>query len=200
MKRAILRRSAERVLAIASYLLPPSQRAWARDMSAELDHVESDAVAFRWAIGCVWASSKERVASMFKLNGPISRPVLVLEWLMCFVPLTLIWFYAVRYIVNFGATADIIVATAFGTLGPIALGCALLATLSKSQRSFYQLTKFLAAAFALMVVLQITNAGASDKLNLAWFKYDLSVFVLLSLLPLAGTLHLLSLSRSASRT
>lgn len=189
------RRVAVALLQVASRVLPESRREWLADMRAELDHVKSDRDALEWAMGCVWASLKERGTAMLNSDGRISRSVLVLEWLMCFVPLSLVWFVGARYIVNFGATADIVVAMAFGTLGPIALVAALLTTFSRSARTPDRLLNVLAGAFALMVVLQLANAGATGKLNLAWFKFDLAVFVLFSLLPLLGSLHLAYLSR-----
>ena len=47
-----------------------------------------------------------------------------------------------------------------------------------------------------MVVLQLTNAVADGRLHLQWFEFYGSVFVLLSLLPLAGSLHLVHILRS----
>lgn len=188
------RRLAIALLRVATWVLPASRREWLRDMRGELEHVKSESAALEWAAGCLWASFKER--AMLNTNGQISRPVLVLEWLMCFVPLTLLWFVGVRFIFKYGATADIVVPTAFGTLGPIALVAALVTTFSRSTRTPDRLLKALAGAFALMVVLQLTNAGALGKLNLAWFKFDFGTFVALSLLPLLGSLHLAWLSRT----
>jgi hypothetical protein len=193
------RRLAIVLVRVAGRILPVSRREWLRDMRSELEYVKSDSVALEWAVGCVLASLKERVSEMLNTNGKISRPVLVLEWLMCFVPLSLVWFAGVRFIFKFGATADIVVAIAFGALGLIALVAALVTTFSRSTRIPDRLLKVLAGAFALMVVLQLTNAGATGKLDLAWFKFDLSVFITLSLLPLLGTIHLAYLSRPHQR-
>jgi hypothetical protein len=190
------RRVAIGLLVVASRVLPEERREWARDMRTEVDHIGSDALALRWAFGCVVASVNQRMAAMLKLNGPISRPVLVLEWFMCFVPLTLLWLAAVRYIVSFGPTADIVVATAFGTFGPIALVVALFKTLSTSQRSLGLLSKCVVAVFALMAVLQLANAGAAGRLNLSWFKFEFGTFVMVSLLPLLGSLHLAYFART----
>jgi hypothetical protein len=188
------RRIAIALLHVATWVLPASRREWLRDMRGEFDYVQSESAALEWAAGCLWASFKER--AMLNSNGQISRPVLVLEWLMCFVPLTMIWIAGLRYIVHFGATADIVIGTAFGTLGPVALVIALFATLSKSGQSFRRILQVLLGAFALMCVLQLVDAGAKGRLNLAYFRFDWSVFVLLSVLPLAGTVHLSWLSRS----
>ena len=118
MKRQI----AVALLHLASLILPAGRREWIRDMRGELDFVESDRVALSWALGCVWTSLQERGLAMLSLNGGISRPVLMLEWLMCFVPLTLLWAAAVTLIVQVdNAPADLFVAAAFGILGPIAL-------------------------------------------------------------------------------
>lgn len=198
MKPSALRRGAQWAINLASHVLPSSHREWAHDMRAELDHVTSDAAALRWAIGCVTASIHQRVNAMMKLNGQISRPVLLLEWLMCFGPLTLLWFAAVRYIVTYdGASLDMFVATATGTLGPVALIASLAATLKGSYARVGLLAVSLSVAFALMLLLRFLDMGGEGRLNLAWFRFDWSLIVLISLLPLVGCLHLAHLSRSA---
>jgi hypothetical protein len=196
MKRTIMRSSAERVTALASYLLPAAHRAWAQDMRAELDHVESDAAALSWSIGCLMASLYQRVNAMLKLNAEVSRSVLMLEWLMCFGPLTLLWVAAVRYIAIYkDASTDILIATATGTLGPLALVAAFAATLTKTHARYARLATILATAFGAMMLLRLVDMGGQGRLNLAWFKFDWSLIVLISLLPMLGCLHLVYLSR-----
>jgi hypothetical protein len=45
-------------------------------------------------------------------------------------------------------------------------------------------------AFAIAAVLQLADVIADGGLRLQWFESSGSVFVLLALLPLAGSLHL----------
>lgn len=190
------RRIAVVLLHVASGILPASRREWLRDMRRELDYAESDALALEWAIGCLSVSLQERVRAMWNSTGRISRPVLVLEWLMCFGPLTLLWAVALSIIVRHGAAVETVVPTLFGTLGPIGLCVTMYATFSKSRGPRW-LPLALVAASVTLVAWQLGNAVALGR-HTQWFASDLQVFVLLSLLPLVGALHLMQLSRRAA--
>lgn len=193
------RRIAVALLHAASSILPAMQREWLRDMRGELDFLP-DGTALKWAFGCVLASLHERVRAMLNSNGKISRPVLVLEWLMCFVPLTLLWAVAVTLIVSRGhASPEFVVAAAFGTLGPIALIASLTATASTRKADSHRVARLLVVGFAVMVLLQLVNIAADGRLNLQWFRFDLGTFLLLSLLPLLGALHFEHLARAPAR-
>lgn len=193
------RRIAIALLKLASKMLPPARREWARDMRGELDVVKSDHAALSWAFGCVLASIQERVLAMMNLSGRISRPVLMLEWLMCFVPLTLLWAVAVNLaITRDDIPAPLLVAAAFGTLGPIALIVSLAATASKRNEDTRRIARVLASGFALMVVLQILSATAGGNFDLRWPGLDLGTFFLLFLLPLLGALHFYRLAHAGS--
>lgn len=180
------------LLHVASRILPAARREWLRDMRGELEFLKSDRAALSWAFGCVFASVQERVLAMLNLNGGISRPVLILEWLMCFVPLTLLWLAAVILIAQGHATPHLLVAAAFGTLGPIALIISLKATASKRQLDSRRAARLLVIGFAVMVLVQILNAGTYGNLDLQQF----GTFFLLSLLPLFGALHFEHLART----
>ena len=190
------RRIAIVLLDVASGILPASRLEWLRDMRSELDYAQSDALALEWAIGCLLVSLRERARAMLNSTGRISRPVLVLEWLMCFGPLTLLWAVALSLIVRLGATVEIVVPTLFGTLGPIGLCITLYATFSKSRGPRWLPLALVAASVAL-VALQLGNAVAFGR-HTQWFESDLQVFILLSLLPLVGALHLMQLSGRAA--
>lgn len=186
MKRHI----AVALLQLASRILPPGRREWIRDMRGELDFLKSDHVALSWAFGCVLASLQERVIAMLSLHGGISRPVLILEWLMCFVPLTLVWVAAVNLIVSLDhAPPDLFLAAAFGTLGPIALIVSLRKTASKRNIESRRYARLLVLGFAAMVLLQMLNAGVNNEISLQWLRFDFGTFVLVCLLPLFGALH-----------
>lgn len=132
---------------------------------------------------------------MLNSNNGISRSVLILEWLMCFVPLTVLWAVAVTMVVTRGyVEPPLLVAAAFGTLGPIALIVSLTATASRRQIDSRRVARWLVVGFAVMVLLQMLNAGIEGSLQ--WFQFDFGTFVLLSLLPLLGALHFERLSRT----
>lgn len=194
-----MRRLSIRLLNVAGRILPPSRRAWARDMRAEIDFIESDFAALNWAVGCVLASVRERGADMLQTDGQISRWVLVLEWLTCFVPLTLIWGVAVVYMTSRGsAPPDVLVPTLAATLGPVALIVSLVATLSAGRARVARFASLLAIGFLIVAVLQLVPVGMSGRIGLQWFQFKASLFVLFTLLPLAGCLHLNHLSRQSA--
>ena len=57
---SLLRRLARRLMRQAVNVVPASRSDWAQAMTNELDHVERDFTALRWATGCVMASYIER--------------------------------------------------------------------------------------------------------------------------------------------
>lgn len=57
------RRWAVKLMQHTSRVLPGAQSPWAEAMRRELDYIEDDRVALRWAVGCVLASYKARLTS-----------------------------------------------------------------------------------------------------------------------------------------
>ena len=62
----------------ASWVLPGAQSPWAEAMRRELDYIEDDRAALRWALGCVLASYlasyKARLASPLPRSTSLSLP------------------------------------------------------------------------------------------------------------------------------
>jgi hypothetical protein len=58
------RRIARKVADHASWALPGARSGWADAMRRELDYIEDDRAALRWAIGCVMASYAARLAAL----------------------------------------------------------------------------------------------------------------------------------------
>jgi hypothetical protein len=77
----------------AAQILPLERREWSRAMISEVDHLPSAGAAIRWAMGCTVAGYIERIRMSRSLRH-LSRWVLSLEMLLCFVPVTC-WFEAV---------------------------------------------------------------------------------------------------------
>lgn len=166
-----------------------------RDMRGELEFLKCDRTALSWAFGCVLASLQQRVLAMLNPNNGISRPVLILEWLMCFAPLTVLWAIAVTLIVSRSDSPPaLVVAAVFGTLGPIALIVSLIATTSTRKVGFHPIARLLVAGCAMMILVQVLSAIVQGKWQ--WFQFDFGTFVLLSLLPLLGALHFERLTRA----
>jgi hypothetical protein len=55
----------------ASWVLPGAQSPWAEAMRRELDYIEDDRAALRWAVGCVLASYKARLAALRGMRGRV---------------------------------------------------------------------------------------------------------------------------------
>src|SRR5438309_1641896 len=70
------RRIAQKVAGHASWVLPGARSGWADAMRRELDYIEDDRAALRWAIGCVMASYTARLAALPRRRWRVSsRPV-----------------------------------------------------------------------------------------------------------------------------
>jgi hypothetical protein len=59
-RASLVRRLALALIAHAADVLPPSRSPWGEAMKHELDHIDGDVEAVRWAAGCVIASYLER--------------------------------------------------------------------------------------------------------------------------------------------
>jgi hypothetical protein len=59
-RASLVRRLAFALIAHAADVLPPVRSPWGEAMKHELDHIEGDVEALRWAAGCVIASYLER--------------------------------------------------------------------------------------------------------------------------------------------
>src|SRR5712691_10318810 len=71
------RRLAVKLAQHASWVLPGARTPWAEAMRRELDYIEDDPAALRWALGCVVASYKARLASplptLRRMRGRVGR-------------------------------------------------------------------------------------------------------------------------------
>ena len=59
-RASLVRRLAFALIAHVADVLPPLRSPWGEAMKHELDHIEGDVEALRWAAGCVIASYLER--------------------------------------------------------------------------------------------------------------------------------------------
>jgi hypothetical protein len=189
----ITRQVAAMLVERAARWLPARRSEWGDAMRAELHHVQSDRHALEWAVGCVFASFIERVRAMNSSRLGVSRWVAVLEWLVCFGPLTLLWLASVSFM---GTSRVTVPAMLIGVLGPIALITALVGTVFSKAFPQPWLIKSLLTGFVVLGVLQLLEMSkVSSALRLHWFDFDWSLIVLLSVLPLLACLHLLYASR-----
>jgi len=81
-----LRRWAIRLARHAATVMPESRGEWAAAVTNELHAIPADYAALSWAVGAVTTSYKERVRMMSIGSLRISRWMLAVESLICFLP------------------------------------------------------------------------------------------------------------------
>ena len=119
----------------------------------------------------------------------IARWLLGFEALVCLGPLTLMWMAAMYVVLGTPlSSANIVVPTIVGTLGPIGLLLALHG--SVARRSVSSATfALLGLGFAALAIFQVLNPAA------AWFAFDWRVWMLNSVLPCVACAHFAALAR-----
>ena len=207
MKRPAIRSFAARVLGYAEWLLPQGKAEWARAMRSELQHIDGDHEALKWALGCLLASIKMRSSAMVLGNFRVSRWVLALEMALCFVPLSLGWFDIVfgqsgvvrlnadiveRYFfaVPGGTTMLILIfATAIlGVLGPVGVLLALRAIVLNQPVRSRQIAYAVIAGSVLVGAVLLAQTLLFG--SIATVPEIAGMLIMFSALPAAGMAHL----------
>lgn len=206
------RAAAALVHATAAWLEPTRRSQWGRAMRAELDHIDGDYEALRWACGCALAAITLRRADMDMGTLRVSRFVLALEMALCFGPLTFGWFDIMfgmsgvawldvatveRYYL--GTTQDvaaltmILVYAVTGLAGPLGLIVAARhVALGRALRHGWLIALLIAGPIAIGAVY----LAASFVMGSEWSIERFGFYVLFVAVPLAGALHLRYLGRS----
>jgi hypothetical protein len=193
----LTRRAAERLAAHASRALPRDKADWARAMTHELAYVCDDVEALKWALGCVAASYSERIKAMQTgtLNG-MSRWVLALEMLACFVPLSAL-FAAVVDVMAAGImpAPDALLYLSAAASGPIGLAVALnVIARNRAVPKMLLAAMLVAAAWTLAAFVMQGRPGMDSPMTSQWRE-----FVLIALLPAVGAAHLAFVAKRAPR-
>src|SRR5258708_13278178 len=81
------RRWAVKLAQHAAWVLSGAQSSWADAMRRELDYIEDDRAALRWAVGCVMASYMARLAALTRLRWRVSSRPVVASILLLFLAL-----------------------------------------------------------------------------------------------------------------
>jgi hypothetical protein len=186
------RRLAHHLAGHAARVLPRSQELWARSMLAELGHIKSDGAALGWALGCLRHAYSARISHMrFGTLSP-SRPVLALEMLVCFLPLTGVFAAAASRLVTAGARTPswLVALLAASLLGPLGLIAALPPTLRRGAAP----RRAVALVLGVPAALTAAAFGAGILPAPTWRDAVLCV-----LLPLAGAMHLAAMRAGAAR-
>ena len=203
------------LLALSTRVTPPAQRAWSQAMRAEIPYLPPGA-RMRWAFGCLVAAMKLRFAPMQTGSFRINRWVMLVEALGCFGMLCLAWWeftFGPSGIVRLngeiidkyflavpggGYILGLMIGFAVsGLVGPIGLWLGLRYVFLARALS----NRALAYTLLSVTILQ-SLAGAIGRIWMGSGDYAtrLELFVLLTLLPIAGILHLMYLAKPESST
>ncbi len=196
-RQAVIRSLAMRLVAHAQKVLPRHRADWARAMHHEVEHIPGHSGALAWALGCVVASYMERAKTMITGDARVSRWVLSLEMLCCFVPLTFLFVATVMSLGHMDGTTAMVALTVAMT-GPVGLIVAFKIVVLNRRL----LTRLAAVALGVIAVWTVTVVSLHDvsehvlaggRANADWWES----FVLIALLPALGIAHLIFLARAS---
>jgi hypothetical protein len=171
----------------------PQERAeWAQAMATELEYLPPDLQAVRWALGCVSASYIERMNPMLRSLAALPRPVLAMEMLICFLPLTLVFSTVINAASHGGYTSQAFLLYCSGSLlGPLGLAAAFHSIFLAPGR----MSRTVIVGLGLLTVWtlaaytsQLVNFGQSRLTD--WWQE----FVIIAVLPALAVLHLASIT------
>jgi hypothetical protein len=83
------RRLAFRLVTLAGRVLPPGRSVWAEAMKSELEHIDGDLEALKWAAGCVLTGYVER-SNEFSFTAVAKKPSAVLPMAMSLAALAVV--------------------------------------------------------------------------------------------------------------
>ena len=195
--QGVTRRVARGLLKHAAMVSPGERAEWAQAMSNELDYLSPDMSAIGWAFGCLSVCYSERIRAMVRPFESPPRWVLVLEMLVCFLPLTLLFSAVVQRGLHGGFTPQAALLYGSATiLGPLGLAAALRSIFAKSagmNRAAIAGLCLLAAWTLAAYSTQILTFGQTHLSD--WWRE----FVLIAVLPILAVLHVAFInSRSLS--
>lgn len=205
---SIARRLAQLLVAHAANVLPRDCAQWGRAMCSEIDYLQSSSAALQWALGCVLASYTERISHMTFGTLRVSRWVLGLEMIMCFLWLTLMFVALATRGLYFGFTGLLPMDEWFFTMlsitvvGPIGIVVAFrLVVLGRRLTS--PVTKVVLCILAAWPIFafagEVLNRGGWLAGRPGAQAEALGLMVLFAFLPALGIAHLVYLSRAESR-
>ena len=185
-------RVARALMKHAAMVAPGERAEWVQGMANELDYLSSDLYAVQWAVGCIFVTYSERMRAMVRSLEPLSRWMLALEMLICFLPLTLVFLTVVQTGAHGGYTLqDWLLYCSGSVLGPVGLVAAFRSLffapggMSRAMiAGLCLLTAWTLAAY----ILQILTFGQSQLSD--WWRE----FVIIAVLPTLAVLHLVSIN------
>ena len=176
----------------AAHILPLERRDWSRAMISEIDHLPSAGAAIRWAMGCIIAGYIERIRMSRSLRH-LSRWVLSLEMLLCFVPVTCLFEFVISSSIRVMPSPPTSLLFVSATLvGPI--GLVIAAKTLVFRRAVGRITSAALCVLALwtFAVLSSRHPGALSS--------DWRDIVLIAVLPGLAAAHLAFMASEAPKS
>jgi hypothetical protein len=190
--QAITRRIAHSLVMHAAVVSPGERGEWAQAMINELEYLSPDMSAVGWALGCIFVCYSERIRAMIRPFESLPRWILVLEMLVCFLPLALLFLSVLQTGARGGFYPQSFLLYCSGTvLGPMGLAVGFRSIFFKARRmsraSLVGLS--LLAAWTLAAYsAQILTFGQSHLSD--WWRE----IVIIAVLPTLAVLHLVSIN------
>jgi len=179
----------------AAHILPLERREWSRAMISEVDHLPSAGAAIRWALGCIIAGYFERIRMNRSLRH-LSRWVLSLELLLCFVPVTCLFAAVASSSIRVMASLPDALLFASATLvGPMGLAIAVKTVVFR--RAVGRLTS---AALCVLALWTFASYWALSSRNPGAVSSDWRDIVLIAVLPGLAAAHLAYMASAAPRS
>jgi hypothetical protein len=186
--QVVIRRVARGLVQHAAMASPKERTEWAQAMINELDYLSPDISTVGWAFGCIFVCYSERIRAMIRSLESLPRSILVVEMLVCFLPLTLLFSAVIITGFHGGFTLAACLLYCSGTiLGPLGLAAALRSVFFKAagmSRAMIAGLCLLAAWTLAAYSAQILTFGQSHLSD--WWRE----FVLIAVLPTLAVLHL----------
>jgi len=160
-------------------------------MGNEVEHLPAGASVMAWAVGYIVFSYTERMRSMIHSRIRIAPWVLTLEMLLCFVPLTWL-FFATVIATRHGVfpARDAFLYMSASVLGPLGLGVAF-ANIFVKRRAGHPLLALLLLLSA-WTIFSYTGQVLHNGTGISNWWRD---WCLIALLPALASLHLTLLDR-----
>jgi hypothetical protein len=170
-------------------MVSPGERGeWAQAMINELDYLSPDMSAVNWALGCIFVCYSERIRAMIRPFESVPRWILVLEVLVCFLPLALLFFAVLQTGVHGGFYPQSFLLYCSGTvLGPVGLAAGF-------QSIFFKARGMSRATLVGLCLLAAWTLAAYSAQILTFGQSHLSDWwrelVIIAVLPTLAVLHL----------
>lgn len=186
-------RSISRMLAGHAWrACPPGRAKWIAAATSELDSITNSYESLIWSLGTVWASYKERLCAMSIAEPQLPKPLLTLEVLICFLPSSLLWVWALtaatNHVLPAGAALCLASAASIGPAGLAFFGQVALG-ISWSRGKYRSVALTFLAGWSSVAILLLPSTPTPFR-ELPWRES-----VLLIVLPLLGVAHYTFLER-----